>query len=156
SSLSKLEDEEIIEDASSRFSSFIKSGSLDPDLRSAVYSTIAWKGDWKTYSHLLWMYRKAQTQEEKVRFLGALSNFQDKKLLSKTLNFSLSKEVRVQNLFVIISKMVTNPYGKDLTWPWIKKNWREIISRFGVGNLLIKRIIGSIYVAFDMKVAMTV
>ena len=49
--------------------------------------------------------------------------------------------------------MVTNPYGKDLTWPWIKKNWREIISRFGVGNPLLNRIIGSISVASDMKKA---
>ena len=153
SSLGKLDDEEIIEESSSRFSSFIKSGSLDPDLRSAVYSTIAWKGDLKIYRQLLWMYRKAQTQEEKVRFLGALSNFQDRKLLLKTLNFSLSKEVRAQNLFVPISKMAANPYGKDLTWPWIKKNWKEIISRFGVGNPLLNRIIGSISVASDMKKA---
>ncbi|TLX94395.1 MAG: M1 family metallopeptidase [Thaumarchaeota archaeon] len=151
SSLGKLDDEEIMKESDSRFSSFIKSGSLNPDLRNAVYSIIAWRGDLKTYRQFLWMYRKAQTQEEKVRFLGSLSNFQDKKLLAKTLDFSLSKEVRTQNLFVPISKMVANPYGKDLIWPWIKKNWKRIVSRFGVGNPLLNRIIGSISVASDME-----
>ena len=138
-------------EANARFSSFIKSGALNPDLRSAVYSIMAWNGDSRTYRQLLGMYRKAQTQEEKVRFLGSLSNFQDKKLLLKTLDFSLSWEVRTQNLFVPISKMVANPHGKDLIWPWIKKNWSGIVSRFGVGNPLFNKIIGSISVASDMQ-----
>jgi len=150
-SLGRLDDEEILGEASARFSSFIKSGALNPDLRSAVYSIMAWNGDSKTYSQLLGMYRKAQTQEEKVRFLGSLSNFQDKKLLLKTLDFSRSREVRTQNLFVPISKMVANPHGKDLIWPWIKKNWSGIVSRFGVGNPLLNKIIGSISVASDMQ-----
>ncbi len=150
-SLGRLDDEEILDEANSRFSSFLKSGSLNPDLRSAIYSVIAWNGDVGTYRQLLGMYRKAQTQEEKVRFLGSLSNFQDKKLLTKTLNFSLSKEVRTQNLFVPISKMVANPHGKDLVWPWIKKNWCVIVSRFGVGNPLLNKIIGSISVASDKQ-----
>jgi len=47
--------------------------------------------------------------------------------------------------------MVANPYGKDLIWPWIKKNWKRIVSRFGVGNPLLNRIIGSISVASDME-----
>ena len=97
------------------------------------------------------MYRKAPTQEEKIRFLGALSNFQDTKLLSQSLQFTLSKEVRSQNLFVPISKMSTNPYGKELIWPWIKKNWNKIIARFGVGNPLLNRIIGVMAIESDIK-----
>ena len=97
------------------------------------------------------MYRKAPTQEEKIRFLGALSNFQDTRMLSQSLQFTLSKEVRSQNLFVPISKMAANPYGKELIWPWIKKNWNKIVVRFGVGNPLLNRIIGTMAIESNIK-----
>jgi len=151
SSIGKLGDDEILEEAQKRFANFLKSGSLDPDLRSAVYSLVAWNGDKKTYQLLRKLYKKAATQEEKIRFLGALSNFQDKTLLSKSLQFALSKEVRSQNLFVPISKMISNPYGKELVWPWIKKNWRKIVIRFGVGNPLLNKIIGTMSTESDIK-----
>ncbi|VVC06012.1 Leucyl aminopeptidase [uncultured archaeon] len=150
-SLGKLEDKEIIDEARCRFSSFLKTGILNPDLRSAIYSIVAWTGDSKTHQQLVNLYRRAQTQEEKVRFLGALANFKDEKLLRKTLAFTLSKEVRSQNLFVPVSKMIANPHGKDLVWPWIKKNWKVLVKRFGVGNPLLNKIIGSVSVMTEMR-----
>ena len=149
SSLGRLEDEKIISEAKSRFANLLKTGQLNPDLRGPIYSIIAWSGDASTYQKMLGLYRKAPTQEEMVRLLSSLANFQDKKLLSKTLSFTLSKEVRTQNLFQPIARMVTNPQGKELVWPWIKQNWKGIVSRFGVGNPLLNRIIGSVSIEAD-------
>ncbi|MEO9277598.1 MAG: M1 family metallopeptidase [Nitrososphaera sp.] len=150
-SLGKLDDDEIINEAQKRFENFLKTGSLNPDLRNAVYSIVAWNGNSITYKKMLDMYRKSPTQEEMVRLLSSLANFQDKTLLRKTLSFVLSKEVRTQNLFQPIARLVTNPIGKDLVWPWVKKNWKGIVSRFGVGNPLLNRIIGSVSIEADMK-----
>jgi tricorn protease interacting factor F2/3 len=151
SSLGRLEDEKIISEAKSRFSNLLKTGQLEPDLRGPIYSIIAWSGDVSTYQKILGLYRKAPTQEEMVRLLSSLANFQDRKLLSKTLSFTLSKEVRTQNLFQPIARMVTNPQGKELVWPWIKQNWKGIVSRFGVGNPLLNRIIGSVSIEADLE-----
>ncbi|HEX5457748.1 MAG TPA: M1 family metallopeptidase [Candidatus Nitrosotalea sp.] len=151
SSLGRLEDKEVVAEAKSRFSNLLKTGNLNPDLRGPVYSIIAWTGDSSTYQKMLSLYRKAQTQEEMVRLLSSLANFQDTKLLSKTLLFTLSKEVRTQNLFQPIARMVTNPQGKELVWPWIKQNWKGIVSRFGVGNPLLNRIIGSVSIENDFE-----
>ena len=151
SSLGKLDDKEISAEAKLRFSNLLKCNSLNPDLRGAVYSTVAWSGDLKTYRQLVDMYRKASTQEEKVRFLGSLANFKDKQLLAKTLAFTLSKDVRTQNLFVPIARMITNPYGKELVWPWIRKNWKNLVAKFGVGNPLLNRIVGSVSVMTSME-----
>ncbi len=149
SSLGRLEDQDIVTEARSRFANLLKTGKLNPDLRGPVYSVIAWTGDSSTYQKMLGLYRKAQTQEEMVRLLSSLANFQDRKLLSKTLLFTLSKEVRTQNLFQPIARMVTNPQGKELVLPWIKQNWKGIVSRFGVGNPLLNRIIGSVSIEDD-------
>ncbi|MGC1425876.1 MAG: M1 family metallopeptidase [Nitrosotalea sp.] len=151
SSLGRLEDTEIISEAKSRFSNLLKTGQLNPDLRGPIYSIIAWSGDASTYQKMLSLYRKAPTQEEMVRLLSSLANFQDKKLLAKTLSFTLSKEVRTQNLFQPIARMVTNPQGREMVWPWIKQNWSGIVSRFGVGNPLLNRIIGSVSIEADLE-----
>ncbi|MDE1866814.1 MAG: ERAP1-like C-terminal domain-containing protein, partial [Thaumarchaeota archaeon] len=151
SSLVKLDDKEILEEAKLRFSNLLRTDLLNPDLRSVVYSAIAWTGNSNTYQQLISLYRKASTQEEKVRFLGSLSNFKEAKLLDKTFAFALSKDVRTQSLFVPISKMVANPNGKDLVWPWIQKNWKGLVKRFGVGNPLLNKVIGSVSVMADLK-----
>jgi len=151
SSLGRLDDKEITAEAKSRFSNLLKTGKLNPDLRGPIYSIIAWSGDATTYQKMLNLYHKAPTQEEMVRLLSSLANFQDKKLLAKTLAFTLSKEVRTQNLFQPIARMVTNSQGKELVWPWIKQNWKGIVSRFGVGNPLLNRIIGSVSIEADLK-----
>ncbi|MDE2589340.1 MAG: ERAP1-like C-terminal domain-containing protein, partial [Patescibacteria group bacterium] len=150
SSLGRLDDKEILSEAQSRFSNLLKTHSLNPDLRSSVYSAVAWNGNLKTYQKLVSMYRQAHTQEEKVRFLGSISNFKERQLLEKTLAFTLSKDVRTQSLFVPIARMITNPYGKDLVWPWIRKNWGVLVKKFGVGNPLLNRIIGSVSVMADL------
>jgi tricorn protease interacting factor F2/3 len=151
SSLGRLKDKDIVKEAQARFANLLKTGKLEPDLRGPVYSVISWNGDASTYQKILSLYRKAPTQEEMVRLLSTLANFQDKKLLSKTLAFTLSKEVRTQNLFQPIARMVTNPQGKELVWPWIKQNWRGIVTRFGVGNPLLNRIVGSVSIESNME-----
>ena len=152
SSLGKLGDKQIIEEAKRRFdNSLRRSDILNPDLRNVVYTLVAWDGGSRTYNQLIELYRKAPTQEEKIRFLGALSSFKDEKLLLESLKFSLSKEVRSQDMRTPIARVANNPYGKDLVWPWMKKNWKVIIGKFGTGSPLLNRIIGNISVVSDRQ-----
>ncbi len=151
-SLGRLGDEEILEEAKKHFNEFLKNpGSLRPDLRGVVYSLVAWSGDNKTYEILVKQFKKATMQEEKLRFLSALSSFQDERLLARTLKFILTKEVRSQNLHLPIMRIAANPYGRKLVWPWVKKNWIQIVKKFGVGSPLINRVVGSITVVYDNK-----
>lgn len=151
-SLGRLDDYSILEEAKKRFGEFLKNpDSLHPDLRGVIYSLVAWSGDNMTYEILLKQFRKATMQEEKLRFLGALSSFQDERLLARTLKFVLTKEVRSQNLHLPIMRMASNPYGRKLVWPWVKKNWKKIVKKFGVGSPLINRVVGSITVIHDRK-----
>ncbi len=59
--------------------------------------------------------------EEKLRFLGAMCGFQDKKLLVKTLNFSQTPEVRSQNMQLPIMKVAGNPYGEKSSMAMVKE-----------------------------------
>ena len=145
STLGKMNDEEVTEEALRRYKKFLKSpNSLSPDLVEPICSIAAWNGNAKTYAELKKLYNNAKTMEEKLRFLGAMSGFQDKKLLLKSLDFSQTSEVRSQNMRVPIMKVAANPYGDKVLWPWLKKNWKKLNKKVGHGNPLFNRIVASI------------
>ena len=103
----------------------------------------------KYINQLVQIYKKAPSQEAKLRVLGGLCNFRNEKLLLKTLNFSLTKDVRSQNLALPIVKISGNPYGRKILWPWLKKNWKPLSKKFGFGNPLANRIVGTISLVAD-------
>ena len=50
-----------------------------------------------------------------------------------------------------IVKIASNPYGRKLLWPWLKKNWKPLVKKFGLGNPLANRIVASISLVADSK-----
>jgi tricorn protease interacting factor F2/3 len=150
--LGKLGDKEILNEAKKRFNKFLKNkNSLAADLQEPVFVLVAWQGNEKTYNKLLSLYKKSALQEEKIRFLMAMCNFKQKNLLLKTLALSLTPEVRSQNIRVPIMGVSANIYGSDILWPWLKNNWKKLVRRFGVGNPLANRIVASIGGVIDDK-----
>lgn len=145
STLGKLDDNEVTMESQSRYKQFLKTpSSLSPDLVEPICSVVAWNGNSKTFDELIRLYRNAKTMEEKLRFLGAMCSFKDKKLLKKLLNFSQTSEVRSQNMQLPIMKVAANPYGKNILWPWLKTNWPKLSKKVGQGNPLFNRIVASI------------
>jgi tricorn protease interacting factor F2/3 len=143
--LGKMNDDAVTVEAIKKYHKFLKSpSSLSPDLIETICSIAAWNGNSKTFAELKKLYTNAKTMEEKLRFLGAMCGFQDKKLLVRTLNFSQTSEVRSQNMQLPIMKVAGNPYGEKVLWPWLKKNWKNINKKVGHGNPLFNRIVASI------------
>ena len=148
--LGKLEDCKILEEAQKRFDLHVKNKkSINPDLREVIFSLAAWNGDEKTYEKLIKLYKKSSSQEAKLRILAAICYFKDEKLLHRTLKFILSNEVRSQNLALPIIRISSNPYGKKIMWPWMKKNWKTLNKKFGHGNPIANRIVASISLFAD-------
>jgi len=145
SALGKMNDDEVTEEALKKYSKFLKSpNSLSPDLIEPICFIAAWNGNIKTHAELTKLYKNAKTMEEKLRFLGAMCGFKDKKLLLKSLDFSQNPEVRSQNMQLPIMKVAANPYGDKVLWLWLKKNWKKINKKVGHGNPLFNRIVASI------------
>ena len=143
--LGKMDDDDVTDEALKKYKKFLKSpSSLSPDLIETICSIAAWNGNSKTHVELKKLYTNARTMEEKLRFLGAMCGFQDKKLLLKSLDFSQTSEVRSQNMQLPIMKVAANPYGEKVLWPWLKKNWKKINKKVGHGNPLFNRIVASI------------
>ena len=78
-----------------------------------------------------------------------MCNFQQKNILEKTLNLTLTDDVRSQNMRVPIMGVSANIHGKAILWPWMKKHWKKLSKKFGAGNPLANRIVASIGSVID-------
>jgi len=143
--LGRMNDDDVTDVALAKYEKFLKQpGSLSPDLTETICSIAAWNGNAKTFDELKKLYTNAKTMEQKLRFLGAMCGFQNKKLLLKTLNFSQTSNVRSQNMQLPIMKVAGNPHGDKVLWQWLNKNWKKINKKVGHGNPLFNRIVASI------------
>ena len=138
SSLGINGNEDVVNRSRTMFNDYISSGKQIPkNIRSAVYNIVAWNGDESTYDTLVKLYKKVEIQEEKRRLLIALSNSSKAELVKKALDFSLSKDVRPQDIFVVSSVASSNKVGKKLIWEWTRKNWKEFMRRYSSGTHIL-------------------
>jgi aminopeptidase N len=93
---------------------------------------------------MLWeRYLRAELQEEKMRFLGALARFKQPDLLQQTLERALGSEVRLQDSVSVITGVAANRIGRPMAWDFIKGNWDEIDRRYGSGGFGIMSLVGT-------------
>lgn len=141
--LGHFEDGDTLAEAQRRFQGYTDDpSSLDPDMRAVVFEMAAQRGNRQTYD-LMWDLEKAaDLHEEKIRFLTALSNFQQGDLLQETLERTLGSDVRSQDTIRIVVTVANNRHGRDLAWEFIKTNWDEFNRRYGDGGFAFMRLVG--------------
>jgi len=125
-----------------KFSQFaLDTHSLHPDLRGSIFALAVWSDD-SHYDTVLTYYRNSDIQEEKAKYLHALGNTKNKKLLSDTLDYCLSPEVRFTHIFYVLSAVCRNPYGTELTLDWLFANWETVlITSKGIAHMILRRIL---------------
>ena len=140
--LGTLGDGNTLQEAQSRFLRFLEEpSSLPPELKGVVYSLAARSGNNATFDSLRRLAKEADLQEEKMRLILAMARFQDKEILKKTLDLSLSSEVRSQDTVILVSSVAGNTEGRDLAWDYIKDNWAEFDKRYGAGGFAMMRLV---------------
>ena len=137
-------DKKIILEARKRFANIKKGGHINPDIRGAIYSIVATHGGMKEYQNFIKLYKKEELHEEKNRIGGVLGDFRDQKILKLACEFSFSSSVRSQDSIGIISSVGANPAGREIWLRFIKKNWKEIILRYGDGGHTLARLVKAI------------
>ncbi len=138
-------DARVLAEARRRFRRFLDApASLNPDLRATVYGLAAQGGDAATFDILRRLEKEATLHEERVRLLQALARFPQRPLLERTLELSLSDEVRSQDTVALVGAVAANPYvpGLELAWDFVKANWPEFNRRYGTGGFGIMRLVG--------------
>lgn len=114
-------------------------GSVDATLLNAVLGFAAREGDAELYRRYLERSQAAVDPEERYRYLYALADFADPKLVRDTMALVLSDRVRSQDAKIFIANMLGNEDARELVWTLVRENWSAIQKKTGesVGNTIV-------------------
>ena len=144
SQLGSYGDEQTLKEAVARFTVYREDRSgVHPDIRGVVFGLAARQGDRSTYNAIWDLYRRATLEEEKLRLLMALGNFERPELLSETLDRALSDEVRLHDAISVVGTVSGNRLGRDMAWEFIKSNWEEFDRRYANIGFGIMRLVST-------------
>jgi len=138
----KYGDTKVVEESRKRFQEFLKSpNSLSPDLRGVVFRTILGnpvdeEENTKNFDTLVDLNKKAEMHEEKERYQESVGAVAFAPLLKRALEFSISSEVRNQDVPFVIARIAANNKGRDIAWEFVKSNWDDLQKRFEGGFLI--------------------
>ena len=110
---------------------------VDSNLRNAVLGTIAWNGGKREFTSIIKLYKKEKFPEEKVRLLQTLGIFRKEELVRKALDFSNSREVRLQDSGMVAAVASGNPDARGILLPWTERNWQRFMSTYDSGTHML-------------------
>lgn len=101
--------------------------SLDPNLVGVVADIAAIEGDRALYDRYLQHKREVSNDpEEEYRFLMALAAFERPELVQRTLELSLSDEVRAQDRPFLLAGLLGRRKSRPAAWKFVRAQWRTI------------------------------
>ncbi|KAK9131306.1 hypothetical protein Sjap_011793 [Stephania japonica] len=141
-------------EATKRFHAFVEDRNtslLPPDTRRVAYVAVM-KNTTATnrtgFESVLNLYRDMDVGQEKSRLLRTMACSSDPNIVLEALNFSLSSEVREQD--VIFGLRGISFEGREVAWCWLKENWDLIWKRWG-SSLIITNFIRDIVSLFSSE-----
>ncbi len=100
------------------------------DLLLPSLSIIAANGDKDVFNEIFGLYKNEISLETKYGLLGALARFNDERLIRKALDISLSKYVKLQDMYQIpVIAGSDSAIGPKIILDWIKPHWKEILDK---------------------------
>jgi puromycin-sensitive aminopeptidase len=124
-------DEDAIALGQSRLERYLSEpGSVDPSLAAPALTVSATLGDEVLYDRLVERFRTAENPQDRERFLFSLARFQDPSCLARTLELSLSADVRTQDAPYLLRQTIANRDNGPAAWSFVAEHWVEANERF--------------------------
>jgi aminopeptidase N len=100
--------------------------SVDRELAGGALGLAAINGDEAFYDRLMNGIKNAKSQEEYYMYLFTLGQFENPKLLQRTLDYALSPDVRSQDSLQLIGSVFGNPVGQKQAWDFVLAHWDSV------------------------------
>jgi len=96
---------------------------LEPTVAGAIVKTAATHGDAKLFDALAAASDSATSPEDQYRYLFALADFQERALIQRGLERSLSPLLRSQDAAIYLAQFFGNAHALGFAWAFIKEHW---------------------------------
>ena len=104
--------------------------SVERNLIPALVSIVAHTGTVADYEKFYAIFKTAQTPQEETRYLFALGSFRVPELIDRTLQMTISGEVRTQNAPYVMRGILLNKDAREKAWSFMKAHWEEMLRRY--------------------------
>ncbi len=104
--------------------------SVERNLVPALVSIVAHTGTTADYEKFYSRFKNGQTPQEETRYLFALGVFRQPDLIDRTLEMSLSGEVRTQNAPYLLRGVLLNKDARERAWSFIKEHWDDMLAKY--------------------------
>ena len=108
---------------------------VDPSLASAALVVSATLGDEALHDRLVERFRATDNPQDRERLLRALARFRDPGSLQRTLDLSLSGDVRTQDAPYLLREALTNRDNGAPALAFVIEHWAEINERFPANSV---------------------
>jgi hypothetical protein len=125
--------------------------SVDPSLASPALAVSATRGDVALHERLVATFRASDNPQDRQRLLFSLARFRDAEAFGRTLELSLSGDVRTQDAPYLLGSTIDNRDNGASAWAFVSAHWDDITDRFPANSLA--RLVGGIRGARDRALA---
>ena len=113
-----------------------QSNSVHPELVAAATTVVASTGGTKEYDYFLEKFRTTDNPQDQLRYLYALTDFDDADLVLRTCAFSVAGEVKSQNAPFVLARCVALRNNGILAWKFIRQNWDVAQQKFPTNTII--------------------
>ena len=111
-----------------------KDKTLDPTLSDSAVLVSASYGDTALYDKVLAISRNSSDPGEKADALRTLAQFRDPELVKRTLDYTVSGEVRNQDSWTVLVVLLRDRETRDQTWKYVQNNWDKVHAQLTVAS----------------------
>jgi aminopeptidase N len=106
---------------------------IPPTLATGVLQVGAIGGDGALYQHYVEQMRTPGVQPEQYyRYFSAMSWFADSSLVTRTLEFATSPDVRSQDASTLIGALLVHPWSSNQAWEFTKERWPVLLKTLNI------------------------
>ncbi|KAL6918109.1 hypothetical protein FSST1_009604 [Fusarium sambucinum] len=126
-----VEDEAAKKAAFELFEKFISGDreAVQPNLRSSVFGVVLSYGGEAEYNAVLKEYETAKQSSERNTALRSLGFAKDPALMKRTLAYTLSDNVKTQDIYMPLAGLRAHKEGIHALWGWVKENWDDVLTK---------------------------
>jgi len=106
--------------------SFTDKKSMDPSLTDAAILIAAYNGDAALYDRILALSKDERDPVLQSDSLRTLPRFVDPALVRRTLDFTVSGQVRNQSSWILLAILLSQPETRDQAWSYTQTNWEKV------------------------------
>jgi len=111
-------------------------GSVDPSLLAAAISILAATGGAEEFDRFVNRFEKAETPQERLRFLNVLADFDDSALMDRFLAMTITDAVRTQDAPYVLRRCLSNRNQGPRAWTFVTEHWDTVNERFPSNSIV--------------------